>query len=264
MKKTTLHKSNNIIRGGDNLSVFGKRLINAIYHVIQTNVNDGNQNTIEDIEYIPLEFQYLRKIMNLSNVDSYSLEIEKAITELQQPIAINNFKDPRDGNVHKWFSVCIISEASFKIDRNKKVAHVALSPIIKWMMINTNDGNFTKIELIPIINRLRTKYSIKLYEYIKSFGGYKYIDITQNHMLKILGIPIDNKSYTNFAQIKRLLDRQIEEITKKSDLKEIRIDESKELRKDKVFRIHINKKSKKISKKLVNKTVKELAEMKRI
>jgi len=35
------------------------------------------------LEYIPLEFTYLRKMMNLEKVESYIKEIEKALTELQ-------------------------------------------------------------------------------------------------------------------------------------------------------------------------------------
>jgi len=53
---------------------------------------------------------------------------------------------------------------------------------------NTNNGNFTKLELIDIVNKLRTKYAMKLYEYLQSLGGYKYIDITHKHMLKLLGL----------------------------------------------------------------------------
>jgi len=64
-----------------------------------------------------------------------------------------------------------------------KIVYVALPPLgIKWLMTNTNNGNFTKLELIDIVNKLRTKYAMKLYEYLQSFGGYKYIDITPLHI----------------------------------------------------------------------------------
>jgi len=244
MKNITLHKSNNIIRGGDGLSVHAKRLINAIYYLIQTNVNQNKIEVINKATYIPLEFAYLRKMLGLEKTESYIKEIEGAFAELQMPIKLNNFKNPRDGILYKWYSISMISEASWKIDNNKKTAYIALAPLIKWLMIHTNDGNFTKLDLIPIINKLRTKYAMKLYEYLKSFANYKYLDIPQSHLMRLFGIDEDNKTYKNFAQIRRLLERQIKELVAKSDLKELYLDEAKDLRKDKIFRININPKAK--------------------
>jgi len=86
---------------------------------------------------------------------------------------------------------------------------------------------------------------MKLYEYLKSFDGYKYLDISQKHLMKLFGINEDNKTYKNFAQLKRLLERQIKEIAKKTDLVDIKLIENKSLAKDKIFRIVINPKSKK-------------------
>ncbi len=130
-KSLTIHKANEIVRGGDNLSVYGKRALNAIYYLIQVNVNKGNVETIKRLEYIPLEFTYLRKMMNLEKVESYIKEIEKALTELQKPIQLNNFKNPRDGHIYNWYSISFISEASWKLDNNKKIVYVALPPLIK-------------------------------------------------------------------------------------------------------------------------------------
>ncbi len=109
-KNITIHKANEIVRGGDNLSVYGKRALNAIYYLIQMNVNKGNIRAIEQAEYIPLEFPYLRKMMNLEKVESYIKEIEKALTELQQPIQLNNFKNPRDGQIYNWYSISFITK----------------------------------------------------------------------------------------------------------------------------------------------------------
>jgi len=53
----------------------------------------------------------------------------------------------------------------------KKMVYVALPPLIKWLMTNTNNGNFTKLELIDIVNKLRTKYAMKLYEYLQILEG---------------------------------------------------------------------------------------------
>ncbi len=35
-KSLTIHKANEIVRGGDNLSVYGKRALNAIYNLTKS------------------------------------------------------------------------------------------------------------------------------------------------------------------------------------------------------------------------------------
>ena len=244
MKNITLHKSNEMIRGMDKLSVHGKRLLNAIYYLIQNNVNSGNVGAIERTTYIPLEFPYLRKMMGLTKTESYIKEIENAFMELQEPMQLNNFKNPRDKKVYNWYSVSIISEASWSLDNGKKTAYIALSPLVQWLMINTNDGNFTKLNLIPTINKLRTKYAMNLYEYLKSFTGYKYIDVSQKHLMRLLALD-ENSKYRYMSDLTILITRQIKEIVKKSDLTELKLHDDKSLKKDKIFRFLINPKASK-------------------
>jgi len=244
-KKITLHKSNEMTRGGDKLSIHGKRLVKAINYIIKINVNKGKKKLIEKLDYIPIEFPYLRKMLGLENTESYIKEIEEAFSELQKPIQLNNFKNPRDGQLYNWYSISMVSEASWKIDNNKKIAYVSLAPLIKWLMVNTHDGgNFTRLDLIPTINKLRTKYSMKLYEYLKSFNNYRYLDITQKHLMRLFGLD-ENSKYKFMSDLTILLDRQLKELAKKSDLTDLKLDTSKELRKEKKFRIYINPKSKK-------------------
>jgi len=249
-KQITLHKSNEMTRGADGLSVYGKRLVNAIYYLIQNNANESEakKQMLEQMEYIPLEFPYLRKMLGLEKVESYIKEIEKAFDELHKPIELNNFRNPRDNRLYNWYSISMISEASYVIDAYKKTAYVALAPLVKWLMIHTHDkelkGNFTRLELIPTINKLRTKYSMKLYEYLASFGAFRYLDITQKHLMRLFGIDENNKTYKNYSDLKRLLERQLNEIKEKTNLTEVRLLDSKLLAKDKTFRVIINPKSK--------------------
>jgi hypothetical protein len=141
-------------------------------------------------------------MMNLEKTESYIKEIEKALIELQKPINLNNFKNPRDGKIYNWYSISFLSEANWRIDNKKKIAQISLYPLIKWLMINTNNGNFTKLELIEVVNKLRTKYSMKLYEYLKSFSNYKYININQIYLLKLFGISEDNKTYSHYVNFR--------------------------------------------------------------
>ncbi len=55
--------------------------------------------------------------------------------------------------------------------------------------------------------------------YLQSFGGYKYIDITHKHMLKLLGLNENHKTYKHYAKLKTLIKRQLKEIAKKTDFK---------------------------------------------
>jgi len=245
-KQLTLHKRNELVRGGDKYSVLAKRALNAIYYLVQHNVNSGNAMAIQKSEYISIEFAYLRKMMGLEKVESYINEIEKALKELQKPLELNNFKNPKDKQIYDWYSISFISEASWQFDEKKRrrIAYIALSPLTKWLMIHSNEGNFTRFDLIPTINKLRTKYSMKLYEFFKSFEKFRYIDLSQNYLLKILGLE-DVKTYQSYYEFKRLLTRQIKEIKEKTDLKELMLVEpTKDMKKEKIFKFIINPKSK--------------------
>jgi hypothetical protein len=95
-----------------------------------------------------------------------------------------------------------------------------------------------------------------LYEYLKSFGGYRYLDITQKHLMKLLNL--DEKSkYRYMSDLTILLERQLKDIAKKTDLKEVKLIKSKALSKEKTFRIIINPKSKKDVEKTEAKTALE-------
>jgi hypothetical protein len=250
-KQATLHKRNEFIRGSDKYSVIAKRALNSIYFGIQKQVNSGNKNLMEKSEYLNFEAPYFRKMLGLEKVESYMIEIEKALKELQEPLELNNFKNPKDGKIYNWYSISCISEATWFYDekeRKKKVT-ISLSPLTKWLMINTNDGNFTKLELIPTLNKLRTKYSMKLYEFFKSFETYRYINLQQEHILKLLGINPTTTTYKYYSKFYELLQRQIKEINNKTDLELLRLVEpTKELKQDKIFKFIINPKNKAILK----------------
>ena len=248
-KQITLHKRNEMIRGGDKLSLHAKRCLNAIYYLIQTNVNNGNREIIEKADYIPIEFPYLRKMMGLEKVESYIKEIQDALTELQEiTLQLNNFRNPKDNQVYEWYSMSFLADASWKIDEKsgKKVAYLELPKLMKYLMIHSNDGNFTKLELIPTLNKLRTKYAMKLYEFFKSFEKFRYIDLPQDYLLRILGID-PTSTYKHYSKFLELLQRQIKELNKKTDLTHLKLVEpTKELKKEKIYRFIINPKAKRV------------------
>lgn len=240
-KEIKIRKQNELIRGKDQLSLFGKRCFNSIYYLIQKNA-EKNPNILKT-EYITFKLIYLKKLMNLENVNNYIDIIKSSLKELQEPVELNNFKHPRDGTYYNWFSFTPLNSVGFtKNENNEWIVKIKLDTLTKYLI--EKKENYTTLKLLPYLNKMRTKYSMKLYEYIKSFEKYHHIDITHNHIIKLFELNPDSK-YKYFSQVKQLLERQIKEIKEKTDLKNIKMIENK---KEKYFRIIINQKSKNILK----------------
>ena len=181
--------------------------------------------------------------------------MKKAFLELKEPIELNNFKHP-DGTLYHWYVCSFLNDAGFyKKDDGKWYADVEVNRLIKQLM--QQEGNFTKLDLTHYLNKLRTKYAMKLYEYLKSFGAFRYLDITQEHLMKLLGFEPDHTTYKHYAKLKALLYRQLNEIAKKTDLEQVKLINSKVLAKEKKYRIIINPKSKRDVSQLEAKTALE-------
>jgi len=239
-KQITIFKRNEITRGADYYSLNAKKCFNAIYYLYQKNRKITTQHTQTKLRY-----SSLRKIMNLQKDNNYVEVINNAIEELQSTlIKLNNFE--LDGKKYKWYSTKFLNDAHVEKDKEIFVT-LEISTFFKKMMI-ANLG-FTELDLVKYLNKFRTKYAMKIYEYLKSFEGYKYLDVPQSHMIKLLGLE-NSKSYSNYANLKQLVERQLIEIGNKSDLNQVRLFNSKLLAKKKIFRIRINPKSKKNADKL--------------
>jgi len=235
-KKITIHKKNEITRGTDDYSVMGKRALNTVYWAMQKHQTYKH-------EYMLIRFSTMRKMMNLESDQRYVETIKDALRELREPMEINNFHHPILDEVFKWYSCSVLDEAGFKKNTdNEWVVHVKVSTLVRYIM--QTKGGFTPLELIPVANSFRTKYAMKIYEYLRSFGAYSYLDITHKHMMKLLALD-KNSKYRYYSDLMTLIERQLKEISTKSDLKSIKIIKSKTLSKDKIYRIQINPKSKK-------------------
>lgn len=242
--KITIHKKNEIVRGTDDYSLMAKRALNTIYWAFQ-------KHDFYNHDYIAIQFSTMRKMMNLEKDNRYVEIIQDSLDELLQPIKLNNFYHPVHKEKFQWFSCGTLDEAGFKKIDDEWVVHIKLNSLFKYLM--QIEGNFTPLELLPYLHKFRTKYATKLYEYLQSFKGYKYIDITQKHLMDLLNLKEDTK-YKYYSQLKELLERQLKEISKKSDLTQVKLMKSKALSRDKIFRIIINPKSKKDVDKIQSKT----------
>lgn len=238
----TIFKRNEVARGTDMYSLNGKKCFNAIYYIYQKNRDMFAQYEDNNIAYMSLKFSTLRDIMGLQKDNNYVEVIKDAIRELQTTlIELNNWVNPANGKKYAWYSTKFLNDANVEHD-NIVTVQLEISTLFKQLM--RAHINFTPLDLVQYMNKFRTKYAMKLYEYLKSFGNYKYLDIPQSHLMRLFGI--DEKSkYRYMSDLSILLERQIKELIKKSDLKELKLDGSKQLKKDKIFRIYINPRAKK-------------------
>ena len=230
MSKITIHKRNEVVRGTDLYSLNAKKCFNAIYYLYQKNREVTSQHIKTNISY-----SSLRELMNLQKDNNYVAVINEAIEELQTTlIKLNNFK--LDGIEYKWYSTKFLNDANVQ-KNNEIVVTIEISTFFKKMI--TSQTNFTQLDLVQYLNKFRTKYSMKLYEYFKSFSGYKYIDITQKHIMLLLNLNIDSK-YKYMSDLTILLERQLKELVSKSDLKELKLETNSSLKKERIFRFLIN------------------------
>jgi len=238
-KKITIHKKNELIRGTDDYSIMAKRALNTVYWAYQRHPEAWKHDTAV------IRFSTIRSMMNLDKDGGYVEIIKDALRELREPMELNNFYHPVMQQTYQWLSISFLDEAGFtKNSSGEWVVTVKISRIVAYMMQIERDKNFTKLELIPYLNNFKTKYAMKIYEYLKSFGAYSYIDIRQKHMMKLLALDEQSK-YKYYSQLLVLVERQLKEIAKKSDLPEVKLIKSKTLSKEKIFKIIINPKSKK-------------------
>lgn len=248
MKKTiTIHKKNEIVRGTDDYSLMAKRALNTIYWALQ-------KHEWYKHDYIAIKFSTMREMMNLEKDGRYVEIIQDSLDELLRPIKLNNFYHPVHKETFQWFSCGTLDEAGYKKIDNEWIVHIKVNTLFKHLM--QIEGNFTPLELLPYLHKFRTKYATKIYEYLKSFGNYRYLDITQSHLITLLDLD-ENSKYKYMSDLTTLLERQLKEIAKKSDLTEVKLMKSKALTKDKKFRILINPKSKKDAEKVQAHTVLE-------
>jgi hypothetical protein len=247
-KKITIHKKNEMTRGTDDYSVMGKRALNTVYWAMQ-------KHQMYKYDHMIIRFSTMRKMMNLESDQRYVETIKESLLELMQPMELNNFHHPIHDEIFQWYATSVLDEAGFKKnEKNEWVVHVKVSTLVRYIM--QLKGGFTPLELIPVANSFRTKYAMKLYEYLRSFGAYSYLDVSQNHMMKLLALD-EKSSYSRYAKLGELIERQLKEIAKKSDLQQVKLLKTKTLAKDKIFRIQINPKSKKEADKTEAKTALE-------
>ena len=232
MKKKNLfiHKRNELIRGSDRYSLLAKRTMNTIYFVLQ-------KDNLYSYRFLTFRFVSLKNFLGLQNNADYISRIKEALMELMETLELYNFENPIDGKQYKWFATRFLNEARIEKQNNEWIAIIEVNQTIKDIM--KLQGNFTQLDIVILQNKIRTKYAMKLYEYLKSFSNYVYVELSMEQIKKVLALQ-NTKTYRYFGDLKRLIERQITEIAKKTDLTELTLVAN---RRDKTFKFLINSKA---------------------
>jgi len=168
-KKVTIHKRNEVLRGTDMYSLNAKKCFNAIYYLYQKNRELFIKFESRGINYITLNFSTLRELMSLEKDNNYVQVITSAIEELQTTlIKLNNWTNPVTNKKYLWYSTKFINDAHIEKDNT---IHVQLEISTLFKQLIKAQINFTRLDLIEHLNRFRTKYAMKLYEYLRSFAA---------------------------------------------------------------------------------------------
>lgn len=218
----TILKRNEIIRGhSDMFDLNAMRALNAVYWGIQ-------KGAAHDVKGMVFEFSSLRKLMNLENDESYPKTIEKALKDLTKTIWLRNYCHI-DGIEYKVYSMRFVDSVKITKAETNKV-EVTFNPEMNKLL--KEHENFTKLEFLKYSNSFRSKYTVALYEYLKSFESYKYIDMSMESLNTLLGC---KTSY--FSDLTKIIDRSLNDIKTKSDLDHIK---KRNFKKDKYIRFYLN------------------------
>ena len=223
-----IHKANEIIHNMANLSIESMRLLNELYYQVQIRQGKKNQNGLEydSLDFYQLQFTQtqLKKWMGIENYNSYSLMIENSFLELKKAIKLKNV---RVNDIEKEYLVTSFindfsKEYEDKNNPHQKMYEIEINSKMHKIIINSNLGYFTKLDL-EYQSKFKTKNSIRLYEYCKSFQNKSYTPPMSLELLNKLFL----SSYKFMSEVVKVLNRNIKTINSISDI-DISIMDSRE------------------------------------
>lgn len=230
-EKVTIHKKNEIVRGIDDYSLNARRALNAVYYAVQKN-KLYRHNTFR------MRMSTMRHLMQLEKDNRYIERIQEAILELKRTIVLNNYYHPVHETKYSWYATAFLNDVGFHKENDEHFINIEVSTLILHLMQTA--GNFTQLDLLQHTQKFRSKYAFKLYEYLRSFAAYRYIEITHDHMTKLFNIKEDTKQHKYYSDLFKVVERAVKNVAKSSDLTELQLVKSKALSKEKIYRIIID------------------------
>lgn len=189
-------KANSIIEAKFKLGVTEQKIIS----IIASNIHPNDQ----DFQIYTFSIKEFGNLIGSKSKNLYR-EVDKITTQLMQPFLFIN-------NEGKPTRIAWLSKATYNV--NEGSVTVRFDPDLKPFFLMLNQ-KFTKYRLGNIIH-LRSNYSIRLYELLKSFEGLTERTFTLEDLRSKLGAEDKYPNWINFRQ--RVLDRAQAEIAQKTDI----------------------------------------------
>ena len=200
-KDISIHKRNEMIRGGNAYSLAAQRLGNGIYHHVQI-------NKLYESKPFKIPIRDVRSIMKLDNNNAYVEVVKRSLKELSTPFVLYNANDlipfHTKGKETLWKSVQFLLEPEIIKEGKNIYISGRMSDNIRVLIANSNEGNFTQLILNTHLNNVKSKHSYALYEYIMSYNNHPQyknrLELRQerlDHMFNLL----ESKKYKYFSPI---------------------------------------------------------------
>jgi len=218
----SIHKGNEVIRGGNTYSLHAQKLANFIYYHAQKNKIFVDN----DKSYFELPVTEVSKQMGLEKTKSYVSNIKSALSELDTPFDVYNSAIlqalSEKGKELLWTRISLLN--SPKYFKKGKIAYISGEISTEMQLIirksSTKSGSFTKLILNRSLSNLKSKHSYILYEYIESFKThfiYKNgIYLNKKRLDKMFNFK-DIKRYKYFSSFLPLIERCILDLNNNSD-----------------------------------------------
>lgn len=189
-------KSNPLIISKSNLNIQEQKLVIYVISLIQQGDEDFEEYIIKAGDYAEIMH------ISINNVYRDFRSISKGI--LSKPIFIN--RENGDTLIVNWFSSCVYNEG-------KGSMTIKLSPELAPYLLDLK-RNFTRYYLKNIL-RLKSKYSVHLYEFFKMQQYKRAVEVT----LEVIESLFNGLNYKKWADLRRyVIDPSIKEINEKTDI----------------------------------------------
>jgi len=218
----SIHKGNEVIRGGNTYSLHAQKLANFIYYHAQKNkIFIDNEKS-----YFELPVTEVSRQMGLEGTKAYVAYIKNALAELNTPFDVYNSAIlqalSEKGQELLWTRISLLN--SPKYFKKGKVAYISGEISTEMQLIirksSTNSGNFTKLILNRSLSNLKSKHTYVLYEYLESFKNHPIykngIYLDKKRLDKMFNFK-DIKKYKYFSSFLPLIERCIIDLNENSD-----------------------------------------------
>ena len=189
-------KANSIIEASYKLGVMEQKIISTI----ASNINPSDK----DFQTYTFSIKEFKDLIGSKSKNIYG-EVDKITTKLMQPFMFINAEG-------KPTRIAWLSKATYNI--NEGSVTVRFDPDLKPFFLFLNE-KFTRYKLGNIIH-LRSSYSIRMYELLKSYEGLTERTFTLEELRDKLGLENKYPKWINFRQ--RVLDHSQKELAEKTDI----------------------------------------------